>query len=84
MTAKTINHIVTMLMQDIDEKRACLRMIADELDQALTCGDCREVRSIKSVERRVRAALRENEEALDELIAVLTNENNERGYLNES
>ena len=74
MTAKTINHIVTMLMQDIDEKRACLRMISGELDQALTCGNCDEVKSIKSVERRVRAALREDEEALDEIIAVLTAE----------
>ena len=84
MTAKTINHIVTMLMQDIDEKRACLRMIAGELDQALTFGDRDEVKNIKSVERRVRAALCEDEEALDEIIVVLVSEDNERGFLNES
>ena len=71
MTEKTVRHIVTMLMRDIDEKRACLRMISGEIDQALTCGDRDEVKNIKAVERRVRAALREEEEALDEIIAVL-------------
>jgi hypothetical protein len=74
MKAKTISHIVTMLMEDIDEKRACLRMIAGELDQALDSGNRDEVKNIKSVERRVRAALREDEEALDDIIAVLTEE----------
>lgn len=79
MTTKTINHIVVMLMQDIDEKRACLRMISGELDQALTCGDRDEVKNIKAVERRVRAALREDEEALDEMIKVLTDEDTREG-----
>lgn len=74
MKAKTVSHIVTMLMEDIDEKRACLRMIAGELDQALASGNRDEVKNIKSVERRVRAALREDEEALDDIIAVLTEE----------
>ena len=74
MKAKTISHIVTMLMEDIDEKRACLRMIAGELDQALASGNRDEVKNIKSVERRVRTALREDEEALDDIIAVLTEE----------
>lgn len=74
MKAKTVGHIVTMLMEDIGEKRACLRMIAGELEQALDDGNRDEVKSIKSVERRVRAALREDEEALDDIIAVLTEE----------
>ena len=74
MKAKTVSHIVTMLMEDIDEKRACLRMIAGELDQALGSGNRDEVKNIKSIERRVRAALREDEEALDDIIAVLTEE----------
>ena len=74
MKAKTIDHIVTMLMEDIGEKRACLRMIAGELEQALDDGNRDEVKNIKSVERRVRAALREDEEALDDIIAVLTEE----------
>lgn len=74
MKAKTIDHIVTMLMEDIGEKRACLRMIAGELDQALANGNRDEVKNIKSVERRVRAALREDEEALDDIIEVLTEE----------
>ena len=74
MKEKTVSHIVTMLMENIGEKRACLRMIAGELEQALDDGNRDEVKSIKSVERRVRAALREDEEALDDIIEVLTEE----------
>lgn len=74
MKAKTVSRIVVMLMEDIDEKRACLRMIAGELDQALANGNRDEVKNIKSVERRVRAALQEDEEALDDIIEVLTEE----------
>ena len=70
MKEKTVSHIVTMLMEDIGEKRACLRMIAGELDWALATRNRDEVKNIKSIERRVRAALREDEEALDEIIAV--------------
>ena len=74
MKAKTVGHIVTILMENIGEKRACLRMIAGELDQALASGNRDEVKNIKSVERRVRAALQEDEEALDDIIEVLTEE----------
>lgn len=79
MTAKTVNHIVAMLMQDIDEKHACLLVIADEIELALESGNRDELKSIKAVERRVRAALCESEEALDDIITLLTSDTNERG-----
>lgn len=81
MTAKTKNHIMAMLMSDADERRACLRVLEDERRDATST---KELRDICAVIRRVRAALVQTEDALDEIVEVLTNEDNERGVLNES
>lgn len=71
MTAKTKNHIMAMLMSDVDERRACLRVLEDERRDATSTD---ELRDISAVIRRVRAALKQTEDALDEIVEVVTKE----------
>ena len=71
MTAKTKNHIMAMLMSDADERRTRLRVLEDELWN-VTSTD--EMSGICSAIRRVRAALKQTEDALGEIAAVMTKE----------
>ena len=67
MTAKTKNHIMAMLMSDADEHRACIRVLEDDR-RNVTSTD--ELRDISAVIRRVRAALKQTEDALDEIVDI--------------
>lgn len=71
MTAKTKNHIMAMLMSDADEHRACIRVLEDDRRNVASTD---ELRDISAVIRRVRAALKQTEDALDEIASVLTAE----------
>lgn len=62
MTAKTKNHVMAMLMRDADERSTCLRVLEREGIRS-----SREMHEIDAVIRRVRAALRQTESALDDL-----------------
>lgn len=81
MTTKTANHVFVMLMQDAEEKRACLKLIREEYEYAKTVGDTELMRSMKSVAKRLTAALRETEDALNDICGMvdMTAEYNERG-----
>jgi hypothetical protein len=74
MTNNSKQYLMTLLISDIDDKRACLHVLDEEYREAKNAGRNSEAKDIHSVKNRIRRSLLAAEDAMEDLIGVETDE----------
>jgi hypothetical protein len=75
MTKESKEYILALLISDIDDKRACLRVLEDEFREAKGAGSHAEAGDIAVVINRMKKSLKAAEAAMEDLIGVETDDN---------
>jgi hypothetical protein len=74
MTNNSKQYLLALMISDIDDKRACLRVLEDEFREAKGAGSHAEAGDIAAVINRMKKALKAAEAAMEDLIGVETDE----------
>ena len=79
MTNNSKQYLLALMISDIDDKRACLRVLEDEFREAKGAGRHAEAGDIASVINHIKKSLKAAESAMEDLIGVETDEIIKRG-----
>lgn len=74
MTRNSKQYLLALMISDIDDKRACLRVLEDEFRGAKGAGKHAEAGDIAVVINRMKKSLKAAEAAMEDLIGVETDE----------
>ena len=74
MTRNNKQYLLALMISDIDDKRACLRVLEDEFREAKGAGKHAEAGDIAVVINRMKKSLKAAEAAMEDLIGVETDE----------
>ena len=74
MTNSSKQYLMALMISDIDDKRACLRVLEDEFREARNAGRNSEAKDIHNVRTRIRRSLLAAEDVMEDLIGVETDE----------
>ena len=74
MTRNSKQYLLALMISDIDDKRACLRVLEDEFREAKGAGKHAEAGDIAVVINRMKKSLKAAEAAMEDLIGVETDE----------
>ena len=74
MTRSSKQYLLALMISDIDDKRACLRVLEDEFREAKGAGPHAEAGDIAVVINRMKKSLKAAESAMEDLIGVETDE----------
>lgn len=74
MTRNSKQYLLALMISDIDDKRACMRVLEDEFRQAKGAGRHTEAGDIAVVINRMKKSLKAAEAAMEDLIDVETDE----------
>ena len=74
MTRNNKQYLLALMISDIDDKRACLRVLEDEFREAKGAGRHAEAGDIAVVINRMKKSLKAAEAAMEDLIGVETDE----------
>ena len=74
MTNSNKQYLLALMISDIDDKRACLRVLEDEFREAKGAGKHAEAGDIAVVINRMKKSLKAAEAAMEDLIGVETDE----------
>ena len=74
MTRNSKQYLLALMISDIDDKRACLRVLEDEFREAKGAGKHAEAGDIAVVINRMKKSLKAAESAMEDLIGVETDE----------
>ena len=72
MTNNSKQYLLALLISDIDDKRACLRVLEDEFREAKDAWRNAEAGDIMSVINHIKKSLKAAESAMEDLIGVET------------
>lgn len=79
MTNNSKQYLLALMISDIDDKRACLRVLEDEFREAKDAWRNAEAGDIMSVINHIKKSLKAAESAMEDLIGVETDEIIKRG-----
>lgn len=79
MTNNSKQYLLALMISDIDDKRACLRVLEDEFREAKDAWRNAEAGVIMSVINHIKKSLKAAESAMEDLIGVETDEIIKRG-----
>jgi hypothetical protein len=74
VTRNSKQYLLALMISDIDDKRACLRVLEDEFREARGAGSHAEAGDIAVVINRMKKSLKAAEAAMEDLIGVETDE----------
>ena len=74
MTNNSKQYLLALMISDIDDKRACLRVLEDEFREAKDAWRNAEAGDIMSVINHIKKSLKAAESAMEDLIGVETDE----------
>lgn len=74
MTRNNKQYLLALMISDIDDKRACLRVLEDEFREVKGAGKHAEAGDIAVVINRMKKSLKAAEAAMEDLIDVETDE----------